>query len=79
VTGKGVALQFKRAYPENFKAYRAACPAGEVRLGHMFVLATGQLQPPAFIVNFPTKGHWKSRSRLLYLLQEAGVPRQRRA
>jgi len=64
VMGKGVALQFKRAYPANFKAYRAACAAGEVQLGHMFVFATGQLQRPAFIINFPTKGHWKSRSRL---------------
>ncbi|MEY2484345.1 MAG: hypothetical protein QOK24_2873 [Verrucomicrobiota bacterium] len=62
--GKGIALQFKHAYPENFKEYRAACAAGEVRLGHMLVVATGRLQPPAFIINFPTKGHWQSRSRL---------------
>lgn len=64
VMGKGIALQFRHAYPENFKEYRAACAAGEVRLGHMLVVATGRLQPPAFIINFPTKGHWKSRSRL---------------
>ncbi len=64
VMGKGVALQFKRAYPENYKAYRKACAAGEVKLGRMFVFPTGQLQRPRLIVNFPTKGHWKSRSRL---------------
>ncbi len=61
--GKGVALQFKRAFPDNYKAYRAACEAGEVQLGRMFVTG-GRLVNPRLIVNFPTKGHWKSRSRL---------------
>lgn len=64
VMGKGVALQFKRAFPANFKAYKAACDAGEVELGRMFVTQTGLLDHPRFIINFPTKGHWKSRSRL---------------
>lgn len=64
VMGKGVALQFKRAFPANFKAYKAACDAGDVELGRMFVTQTGQLQRPRFIINFPTKAHWKSRSRL---------------
>ncbi len=63
VMGKGVALQFKRAFPDNYKAYRAACEAGEVQLGRMFVTG-GRLVNPRLIVNFPTKGHWKSRSRL---------------
>ena len=64
VMGKGIALQFKHAYPENFKEYRGACAAGEVRLGRMLVVATGRLPPPACIINFPTKGYWKSRWRL---------------
>lgn len=63
VMGKGIALQFKRAFPDNYKAYRAACEAGEVQLGRMFVTA-GRLVNPRVIINFPTKGHWRSRSRL---------------
>jgi O-acetyl-ADP-ribose deacetylase (regulator of RNase III) len=63
VMGKGVAYQFKQAYPENFKAYAAACKSGEVNLGRMFVTHTGQLMP-RLIVNFPTKGHWKGNARI---------------
>ena len=64
VMGKGIALQFKRAYPANFKAYKAACDRGEVRLGQMFVFDTHIKGPRRFIINFPTKQHWKSASRL---------------
>ena len=64
VMGKGIALQFKRAFPANYEAYRKACRAGEVRLGHMFVYVTGSLGPPRLIINFPTKAHWRSRTRL---------------
>ncbi|GAA4977810.1 macro domain-containing protein [Pseudonocardia tropica] len=64
VMGKGVALQFKQAFPANYKAYRAACHRGEVRLGRMFVWDSGQLGPRRYIVNFPTKGHWRSASQL---------------
>jgi len=64
VMGKGVALQFKRAFPQNYSEYQAACASGEVQLGRMFVTRLDQLQGPRFIINFPTKGHWKARSRL---------------
>jgi O-acetyl-ADP-ribose deacetylase (regulator of RNase III) len=64
VMGKGIALQFRRAFPENYEAYRAACDAGKVELGQMFVVRTGRLKGPRLIINFPTKAHWKSRSRL---------------
>jgi O-acetyl-ADP-ribose deacetylase (regulator of RNase III) len=64
VMGKGVALQFKRAFPENYKAYRAACAAGNVQLGRMFVFDSGRMERPRYIINFPTKEHWRSRSRL---------------
>jgi O-acetyl-ADP-ribose deacetylase (regulator of RNase III) len=64
VMGKGVALQFKRAFPANYRAYRTACQRGEVRLGRMFVVDSGVLGPRRWIINFPTKGHWRSRSRL---------------
>lgn len=64
VMGKGIALQFKNAYPQMFKAYAQAAKVGEVRLGQMHVWATGQLDGPRYIINFPTKGHWRSKSRL---------------
>ncbi|MFN0030294.1 MAG: macro domain-containing protein [Acidimicrobiales bacterium] len=64
VMGKGIALQFKRAYPDMFKAYTAACKRGEVELGRMHVWSTGSLTGPRYIINFPTKRHWKARSRL---------------
>lgn len=64
VMGKGIALQFKRAYPANFSAYRAACDRGEIRPGQMFVFDTAVKGPRRYIVNFPTKRHWKSGSRL---------------
>jgi O-acetyl-ADP-ribose deacetylase (regulator of RNase III) len=64
VMGKGIALQFKRAYPANHKAYQAACARGEVRLGRMFVVGSGVLGPRRYIINFPTKKHWRSASRL---------------
>ncbi|MCZ8408143.1 macro domain-containing protein [Achromobacter dolens] len=71
VMGKGIALQFKQKWPENFEAYRLACSRGEVKLGSMFVYDSGGLVKPNFIVNFPTKGHWKERSRLTNI--EAGL------
>jgi O-acetyl-ADP-ribose deacetylase (regulator of RNase III) len=64
VMGKGIALQFKNAYPANFKAYARACKAEGVQLGDMFVFDTGALTGPRWIINFPTKGHWRSNSRL---------------
>ena len=76
VMGKGVALQFRRAFPENYKTYRAACEVGQVRLGEMFVTKTGRLGNPRLIINFPTKAHWKSRSRLKDI--EAGLRDLRR-
>jgi len=62
--GRGIALQFKRAFPENFKAYAAACRRGEVEPGRMLVFETGELTPPRYIVNFPTKRHWRGKSRI---------------
>lgn len=64
VMGKGVALQFKRRYPEMYVAYKRACDRGEVRLGQMDVHETQQMTGPRLIINFPTKGHWKAKSRL---------------
>ena len=63
VMGRGVALAFKRRFPDNFKAYKAACDWGELQTGRMFVFETEELMP-RLIINFPTKQHWRSRSRL---------------
>jgi O-acetyl-ADP-ribose deacetylase (regulator of RNase III) len=62
--GKGIALQFKQAYPDNFRAYERACKAEEVRPGRMLVVPTGELSGPRFIINFPTKRHWRGNSRM---------------
>ncbi len=62
--GRGIAAQFKKAWPDNFKAYAAACRREEVRPGRMFVFETGALMPPRFIINFPTKRHWRGKSRI---------------
>ena len=64
VMGRGIALQFKKAFPENFRAYEAACKRSELQPGRMFVHETGQLANPRYIINFPTKRHWKGKSRL---------------
>lgn len=67
VMGKGIALQFKNKWPANFKAYVAACKAGHVRPGRMFVFDTGGLVKPNFIINFPTKDHWRGSSTIAFI------------
>ncbi len=62
--GRGIALQFKNAFPRNYRAYAIACRRGEVQPGSMFVFETGMLANPRLIVNFPTKRHWRSASRM---------------
>lgn len=62
--GGGIALQFKNAYPDNFDAYEKACELGEVRPGRMFVFETDKTTNPRYIVNFPTKKHWRDPSRM---------------
>ncbi|MFZ0284264.1 MAG: macro domain-containing protein [Terriglobales bacterium] len=64
IMGRGIALQFKDAYPDNFKFYAAACRHNEVQPGRMLVFETGRLSPPHYIINFPTKRHWRGKSRI---------------
>lgn len=64
IMGRGIALQFKNDFPENFKAYEAACEREEVQPGKMFVFETRTLTNPKFIINFPTKRHWRGKSRM---------------
>ena len=64
VMGKGIALQFKRAFPAMFRDYAREAKAGRLRPGSMHVWATGAMTGPRYIINFPTKRHWKANSRL---------------
>lgn len=67
--GKGIALQFKRAYPEMFKDYASAVRANEVRTGRMHVWATNAVTGPRYIINFPTKQHWRRPSELSFVAE----------
>ena len=70
VMGKGVALEFKNRWPENFKAYKKICDAKSLTPGQMFVFDTQELFPssgPRYLINFPTKAHWRAKSRLEYV------------
>lgn len=71
VMGKGIALMFKEAFPENFKAYDIACKREEVVVGKVFVTQRSDMLGPQWIVNFPTKKHWRHPSKLEWI--EAGL------
>ena len=68
IMGNGIALMFKESFPENFKVYQAACKRGEVRIGHMLVTERQDMYgPPKWIINFPTKQHWRSPSQIEWI------------
>jgi O-acetyl-ADP-ribose deacetylase (regulator of RNase III) len=67
VMGKGIALMFKEKFPENYKAYEAACKDGEVQIGRMFVTTSPELTGPRWVINFPTKKHWRHPSKLEWI------------
>jgi O-acetyl-ADP-ribose deacetylase (regulator of RNase III) len=73
--GKGIALEFKRAFKENFRQYKVACERGQLRPGKMLIYPVAESLPglsaPRFIINFPTKDRWRAKSRLEYI--EAGL------
>ncbi|MFZ0244714.1 type II toxin-antitoxin system antitoxin DNA ADP-ribosyl glycohydrolase DarG [Candidatus Binatus sp.] len=71
IMGRGIALQFKNAFPENFKAYESACRRNELQPGGLLVFRTQGLSNPQYIINFPTKRHWRGRSRISDI--EAGL------
>jgi O-acetyl-ADP-ribose deacetylase (regulator of RNase III) len=64
VMGKGIALMFKEAFPENYRLYAEACKQGQVRIGEMFVTENNDLFGPKWIINFPTKQHWRNPSKI---------------
>ena len=64
VMGKGIALQFRKAFPENYEKYKKACDEGRVAPGQMFIVDRESLTNPHYIINFPTKRHWKGKSKV---------------
>jgi len=72
IMGKGIALQFKKAFPESyFREYQKACRNKELQPGKVVVWNTGQFVNPKYIINFPTKQHWKTNSKYEYI--ESGL------
>src|SRR4029077_3254662 len=67
VMGKGLALQFKHRFPHNYEVYAGACRRGEVQVGSMLVVETTGSKGLRFIINFPTKKHWRDPPRLEYV------------
>jgi O-acetyl-ADP-ribose deacetylase (regulator of RNase III) len=64
IMGRGIALQFRKEFPENYKVYKAACDRGELQPGKMLVFDLNRFQHPRFVINFPTKRHWRGKSRI---------------
>ncbi|MBD8526237.1 type II toxin-antitoxin system antitoxin DNA ADP-ribosyl glycohydrolase DarG [Pseudomarimonas arenosa] len=69
VMGKGIALMFKERFAENFRLYAAACKANEVQVGKMFITPVSELDGPRWIVNFPTKQHWRGDSKIEWIIE----------
>ena len=67
VMGKGIALMFKERFPKNMAEYAKACKVKQVNTGKMFVTETGELMGPHWIVNFPTKQHWRAKSQMKWI------------
>lgn len=76
VMGKGIALMFKERFPNNMKAYALACKQHEVVTGKVFVTETAELTGPRWVVNFPTKEHWRAPSQMRWI--ESGLQDLRR-
>ena len=69
VMGKGIALMFKERFDYNYQLYNAACKAKQVHTGKMFVTETHELTGPRWIINFPTKQHWRADSRMEWIIE----------
>ena len=76
VMGKGLALQFREAFPQNYKLYSKACKAGKVRVGEMFITTEMTVLGSRFIINFPTKQHWRNPSEYSFIENGLNALRQ---
>lgn len=68
VMGKGIALQFKQAFPDVYLEYVKECRKGNVNVGSMHVVPTNALVGPKYVINFPTKRHWRENSKIEYIV-----------
>lgn len=71
VMGKGLAYQFKERYPDNFAEYYKVCKSGNLSVGEVFTFKLECLESPKYIINFPTKAHWRGKSKIEYI--EEGI------
>lgn len=69
IMGKGIALQFKIKYPENYKFYKKTCDQGHMITGKVLIFEKKSLGNPKYIINFPTKGHWREKSTIEYIFK----------
>ena len=69
IMGAGVALMFRKKFEENFRAYAAACKRGDMKTGRMFVTERNVVLGPRWIINFPTKQHWRAKSQLSWVAE----------
>ena len=69
VMGKGIALQFKKAYHNNYKSYIDACKRNEIEIGRLFVVKDSNLSSGVkYIINFPTKKDWRKPSEYSFIV-----------
>lgn len=66
VMGAGLALQFKTKFPDNYQAYKIACDESRIKTGKIFLYEL-KTKKPKYIINFPTKNHWKDPSKIEYI------------
>lgn len=69
IMGKGIALMFRKTFDENYREYVAACKRGDLRTGRMFVTELRGLLGPRWIINFPTKQDWRSKTQLRWVVE----------
>lgn len=76
VSGKGIALMFKEAFPENSRAYEAASKADLITPGGLFITERHDMLGPRYIINFATKHHWRNPSKLIWIEEGLKVLRR---
>ena len=68
VMGKGIALQFKNAFPSNYKVYQDICRNGNFQIGDLLIVEeNGLISGKKTIINFPTKTSWRKPSEYSYI------------
>lgn len=67
VMGKGIALQFKNNFPDNYKGYKKAVDNGKIRPGYVYFVKVNTTGKVKFIANFATKDHWRHPSRIEWI------------